>query len=247
MMLIDSHCHIGKGRRCALPAEDLIREMDANGVAMAIVVTLDEYIAVRNRQGNDYVLSEVANRPDRLFAMATVNPWYGQDAMKELRRAFDAGAIGLKLHPLLQGFKITDDIVYPLVELAGEYGKPVYFHTGTPICAMPFQLTELAMRFPDVTFVMGHMAFSDFWYEVTEATNAVDNIYLETSGHWPSFIVEKAAQVGSGRIMFGSDLPKHSIGLEIEKINRYIVAEEDRNNIFCHTAKRVFKELNNGN
>ena len=57
----------------------------------------------------------------------------------------------------------------------------VYAHTGTPITAEPFQLAELARTFPDVPMVMGHMGYTDFWYDAVPAALQSENIYLETS------------------------------------------------------------------
>ena len=54
---------------------------------------------------------------------------------------------------------------------------------------------------------MGHMGFSDFWNDVADAAKGVSEIYLETSGHWPSFVVEMVRAIGSKRILYGSDTP----------------------------------------
>lgn len=242
-MIIDAHCQVGCEGGYELSPDELLARMDANHVDKAIIVPTSGYIAVDNREGNDYCLSQARRHPGRLYAMATANPWYGARAVEEVQRAFDAGAVGLNLHPFLQGFRITDDVVTPLMDMAGQNKKPVYFHTGTPVSCMPFQLTELAMRFPQVNMIMGHMAFADFWYDVTKATQAVENIYLDTSMQWPAFITNQAKAVGSEKIMFSSDLPNNDLGLEIEKITRYLPDEQTGLNIFSGTAYKVFKEL----
>lgn len=239
-MIIDAHCHLGEGFRYRVATEALLRQMDANGVARAVVCPVDQYIAVHNRQGNDFVLAEALEHPDRLWPMVTANPWYADAAVAEVVRGFEAGAVGLKLHPGLQGFKITDEIVYPLMEIAGRHGRPVYFHTGTPVTSMPLQLTELAMRFPGVKLIMGHMGFSDFWNDVADAARAADNIYLETSSHWPSFVADMVRAVGSRRILYGSDTPVNLMDLEIEKIVRHVADAGDRENILHRTAESLF-------
>lgn len=246
-MIIDAHCHVGEGLEYSFSPEELLSQMDSNDVEKAVIVPTDKYFAVYNREGNNYVLSLAKKHPDRFLPMATANPWYGDKAIEELSRSFAKGAVGLYLHPFLQGFRITDKVVYLLIELAGELKKPVYFHTGTPISCMPYQLTELAMQFPQVNFIMGHMAYSDFWYEVENAANPVKNIFLETSVHCPSFIELMVRKIGADRIMYGSDAPKCFMDLEIEKIMKYVPENEDREHIFNKTIKKVFKELDNGN
>lgn len=242
-MIVDAHCHIGQDRNGQLSSEALLRQMDDCGVDKAVVVSVGRFIAVDNREGNDFLIAESQKHPDRFYPMATANPWFGKAATDELGRAFCAGAVGLKLDPALQGFKITDDIIYPLIELAIEHGKPVYLNTGTPVCGMPFQLAELAMRYPGACLIMGHAAFSDFWNDIFHVSRAVENIYFETSIHWPSFIVKMVGEIGSDRILFGSDVPRCAMDLEIEKITRYVQNQEDLDGIFHRTAETLFKEL----
>lgn len=251
-MIIDAHCNLGEGFSLSQSAEDLLLEMDKNNVEKAVIVPMDKFIAVYNQEGNDYILKVSKKYPKRFIPMATVNPWFGHKALKELERAFNKGARGLKLHPFLQGFKISDDIAFPLVEMAIKYRRPVYFHTGTPISGMPYQLTELAMRYPEGNFIMGHMGFSDFWNDVILATNAVKNIYLETSNHIPIFISSvigntsytgpMMGKVEANRILYGSDSPKNSMSIEIEGMNSVIESANDRRYIFETVAKKLFEE-----
>ena len=239
-MIIDAQCTVGKGIDTDLSADDLIAAMDANGVTKAVIAPVDRYLAVYNREGNDDLLAAGRRHPGRLYPLATSNPWYGEKALEELKRAFEEGAVGLKLHPPLQGFKITDSIVNPLLKLAAELKKPVYFHTGTPIYCMPFQLTETALRFPEVAFIMGHMGYSDFWYDVTAAARGADNIFLETSPYWPPFISSVVKEIGAARVMFGSGIPLNPQELGLESIRRCPFGEEDKSRILGGTAQSVF-------
>ncbi|HWQ90174.1 MAG TPA: amidohydrolase family protein [Clostridia bacterium] len=239
-MILDAQCHLGQGCRYKVSSAALLGLMDKNQVERAIIVPVDQFVAVYNREGNDFILREARSHSDRFLPMITANPWYGSKAVDEARRGFEQGAVGLKLHPGLQGFQITDAIVHPLVELAGECGRPVYFHTGTPVTSMPLQLTELAQQFPGTNFIMGHMGFSDFWNDVVNATKGAPNIYLETSGHWPSFIVEMVGLFGANRILYGSDTPMNLMAIEIEKITRHVSKPEDVQAILHVTAEKLF-------
>jgi len=220
MKIIDAHCHIGEGLTYSQTADELLAQMDRHQVSSAVIVPADKFIAVYNSEGNDEVLAAAKQHPRRFIPFATVNPWYGNS--EELERAFDLGAAGLKLHPAIQGFQITDAIVFPVVELAVERGKPIYFHTGTAVSSSPYQLTELAMRYPEGRFIMGHAAYADYWNDVIASTSAVPNIFIETSQHLASFVCTLIEQVGSDRIIYGSDSPKTDMGIEIEKITRFV-------------------------
>ncbi len=239
MKIIDAHCHVGSGVTCSQSADDLLRQMDRHKVDSAVIVPMDRYIAVLNREGNERTLSTAKKHSKRFIPFATVNPWYGEQAVSELSRCFNLGAVGLKLHPEIQGFQITDAIVFPVVEYAVEQGMPIYFHTGTAVSSSPFQLTELAMRYPEGTFIMGHAAYADYWNDVASAVKAVPNVYVETSQHLPVFIRALVKEVGADRVVYGSDSPKADMGIEIEKITRYITDADDLERIFRKNLFRI--------
>jgi predicted TIM-barrel fold metal-dependent hydrolase len=240
-VVIDAHCHLGVGLTCSLSADDLLREMDANGVSRAVIVPVDRFLAVDNSEGNDQILDAARSYPERFVPFTTANPWFGDRARAELKRTFAAGSAGVKFHPGYQGFTLSDEVVLPLVELAVEHRKPMFFHAGTPISSMPYQLTELAMRYPEGTFIMGHMAYSDFWYEVSASALAVNNLYLETSHHVPGFVRTVAERVGLDKILFGSDSPYGSMEVELDKIGFVFPSEADRTRILSANILRILE------
>lgn len=214
-LVVDGHCHLGIGHEYQQTESELLHEMDMYQVDQAVICPVDRCIAVDNREGNDYVLQAARRHPDRFYAFATANPWYGARAVAELRRALDEGARGIKLHPALQGFLLCDELVYPIVELAGQRAVPIFFHTGTPAFAQPLQLAELAMRFPNVKFIMGHMGSTDFKMEAAAAAKLSDNIYLDTSWILPDLVARAVAEVGADRVLFGSDSPLSTLRIEM--------------------------------
>jgi predicted TIM-barrel fold metal-dependent hydrolase len=236
MPIIDSHCHIGHGIRKAVSAEELLRQMDAAGISRAVLCTVDQFLAVKNREGNDEVIRAVKRWPHRFWGLAAANPWFQDEAVEELRRSLDAGLVGLKIHSPLQGFLLSDPLVHPLVEICRSFGGVVYAHTGTPITAEPFQLAELARTFPDVPMVMGHMGFTDFWYDAVPAALQSDNIHLETSLIDIMNIATAIEKVGSRRILFGSDYPESDLGLEVEKMSLLEMKGDERHRIMSANA-----------
>lgn len=178
----------------------------------------------------------------RLIPFATVNPWYGEEAVEELRRAFDAGAAGLKLHPVLQGFSPIDEVARPVVELAVSMGRPMYFHTGTPVHSTPFQALELALSYPEGCFVMGHAAYSDYWNDVAAAVKVASNLHVETSLHLASFLRVLVEQLGADRLIYGSDAPRTSMEIEIEKITKYVRDDVTRRQVFSGNLARILGE-----
>src|SRR5262249_22964211 len=147
----------------------------------AVIAPVDRCLAVHNREGNDYLLRTAAAHGSRLIPACSVNPWYGDAATAELRRAVSEGARLLVLHPFVQGYLANDELVWPLLEVAGEERVPVYIHTGTPGNSSPWQIVDLAERYPTVDLIMGHCGATDFWNDVIESGKAARNVYLEAS------------------------------------------------------------------
>lgn len=190
-------------------------------IAHAIVAPSGAFVAVDNLEANKQMARLVKAGRGKISGLAVANPWYGRRAVEMLRRAFTQGLVGLYLHPARQGFQLVESIVDPLIEVCREYDRPVYSHTGTPVCAMPFQLAELARRFPSVTFVMGHAGYSDFsHYDMIPAAKQSSNIMIETSCTAGSLIKAAVNELGPERVIFGSGYPRSLPAYEFEKFKR---------------------------
>ncbi|TDW23194.1 amidohydrolase family protein [Kribbella kalugense] len=238
--VIDGHRHLGRGVDTVDDLDHLLADMDAHGVARTVLIPTDREIAVDNRAGNDAMLAAATTHPDRLLPMATVNPWFGAQAVAELRRAVYAGAVGLKLHPALQGFVLCHPMVHPLIAECQTLGVPVYVHTGTPPYAQPLQLVELARTFPKVTFVMGHAGSTDLKADAIPAAHLAANVVVETSWSLPARLRQLVETYGAHRVMFGSDAPLSSLGLELANHRAADLSAPDAAEVFGGTAQRVF-------
>lgn len=240
-LLIDAHCHVGEGIHYRLMPNELLRQMDDLGIDRTLLVPADRYIAVDNAEGNDFLLRTVERWPDRFGGFATVNPWYGERAVAELRRAIGLGLVGVKLHPVLQGFLLCDPLVHPVIEAAIELDVPVYVHTGTPVNALPLQLAELAQRYPEGRFIMGHMGNPDFWLDVPTALSQAPNLWAELSPCLPG-MVNRIVEAGfADRLIFGSDAPLTDLALEVLKVQYWQVSEEQRAAIMAGNLLRILE------
>jgi predicted TIM-barrel fold metal-dependent hydrolase len=92
-MIIDGHITL-------LPNADvgkIIADMDEAGIKRAILSPADHEVAVNNFEGNSRVLKVVGKNPDRFYAYATSNPWFGKNSVETLKAAMKSGAVGLKM------------------------------------------------------------------------------------------------------------------------------------------------------
>ncbi len=240
-MKIDAHVFIGKGKHLQLSVDDLLHRMDDADVSMAVVSPVDHYIAVNNTEGNDLVINAIKTHPDRLIGRAVANPWYGEKAVKELERAFSEGLSGLMLHTPYQGFRLSDHIVDPLLNVAEKYQAPVYAHTGTAGLAEPLHVIELARRFPKLNFIMGHSGSSDYSEDVVFAKGFLDNVWLETSRNGPANFNMFKIHGLTHRIVFGSSAPEYIPKIEIETLCDVFTEAEDQAKVLSENIREAYR------
>lgn len=243
-MIIDAHVLVGEGRYHRVDPDRLVEEMDRCGIDQALISPVDREMAVHNREGNNRVLALAKKYPGRFRAYATANPWYQEGAVVELERALGEGAAAIKLHPPLQGFMIHENLVHPLIELAARHRVPVYVHTGTPAYALPLQLSELALLYPEVSFIMGKNGKTDFSMDAIPALQTAPNVYGDTAHDFPERGMARVHQlIGPERMIFSSNHPVARMALEIEKVRALVVPDTDKRAILGGNMQRL---LNGG-
>lgn len=225
-MTIDGYCTLGVDREYDLTGSALLYGMDRAGVDRAVIAPVDRHLAVSNREGNDFILKAAAARPDRFIPACSANPWYGDAAVQEVRRAAQKGARLLVLHPFVQGYLANDELVWPLLDAASAEKLPVYLHTGPPGNATPWQVVDLADRYPSVDFIMGHCGATDFWNDVVDAGKAGHNVYLESSLARPFSLVARLKEVGIHRGIMGSFAPINELTFEWDQMRRVLSPED---------------------
>jgi predicted TIM-barrel fold metal-dependent hydrolase len=221
-MILDFHCHFSRRffryRDYEMNLEALLEEMDRHGVDRAVISSAGEFAAVLNRDGNDEIASAVRQAPGRLLGFATVNPWWRSRGLVELRRAHEElGLRGLVLHPMLHGYEANDPLVFPLVEEALRFNLPVYVTGGAPLLAVPYKIADLAARYPEGRFIMGHAGW-DFHFDVLYCLEACPNLWAETSKNELANLESIVRALGCRRLLFGSDYPFSSYASELEKV-----------------------------
>jgi uncharacterized protein len=225
-MTIDGYCTLGVDREYDLTEELLLAAMDEAAVERAVIAPPDRSLAVRNREGNRRMIQAARAHPGRFIPTCSANPWYGEEAVAELTRAIQEGARIVVLHPLVQGFSANDELVFPLLDVAAEAHVPVYIHTGPPGSSTPWQIVDLAQRYPYLPLIMGHCGATDFWNDVIVAAFAAPNVYLESSLARPFHFARYIGAVGKQRGILGSWAPLNHLAFEWEQMRKVMPAED---------------------
>ena len=203
-------------------AADLIAAMDEDGVDYSVVLGYGWCDPEVAREANDCLLDAAARYPDRIAAFCSVHPGWGDDALREVERCADAGAIGIgELHPTSQGIDLAqDESIEPLARLAAERGLLITVHGSEPVghiypgkgSTTPEQLVAVVQRFPDVRWVFAHWGGGlPFYALMPEVKGALANAYFDSAASpflYDARVFDVAARaVGAEHILFGSDFP----------------------------------------
>jgi uncharacterized protein len=203
LALYDAHTHIGGNDPDGYKqTPDELIEALGDAVARAVVFPMHEPDGYR--EANDAALAAAAEWPERLVAFCRVSPHDG--ALAEARRALDAGARGIKLHPRAEQFGMDEPVVAELVALAHERRVPVLIHAGRGIPALGQNTVRLAERYPGATLILAHAAISDLAW-LWRVLPAHPNVLIDTSWWNPVDLVALFALSPPASVVWASDSP----------------------------------------
>jgi len=187
-------------------------------------------------------IHDAASQCPMFLPCACVNPQYGQEAVAEFEKAVkEWGFRGLKLMPPKHGYRIVEEIVYPLLEKASELGVPVSVHSGQESCT-PADIGLMALEFPKVPFIMDHMGYRYSVRQAILAARHAPNLYLATTAvPEPGFIKDAVSKLGPERVLFGSNGPSMPPDLQLEVIRRARLGAEAEALILGGNAVRIYQ------
>ena len=227
-MIIDCHCHAGKGDGLtgpwdtAAPLKQHMRRAARAGIDRTVIfAAFHSDYAVANR----VVGRIVARRPDKFYGFAFVH------ATRDRGRVFDMvteavdeyGFVGIKVH------RYDARISREICEAARAHSIPVLYDPIGEVSTVELIATE----YPDVAFIIPHLSsFSDDWRAQLAMIDHLvrhPNVYTDTSGVRRFDLLEQAVQrAGAHKVLFGSDGPWLHPGVELAKIHALDLAPEDK-------------------
>ena len=114
---------------------------------------------------NDFTADWVNKDPDKLIGFMGIDPTEDGYLDEIDRCASDLGLRGIKIYPMLAHFNPADPVYFALYDKAQRMGLPILSHMGTqpnPRAILkyshPLLIDEVAQAFPDLKFVIAHMA-----------------------------------------------------------------------------------------
>ena len=235
-------------------AEELVAALDEAHVDVAVVMGVgwtDVDMAV---QANDYIIQSVKRFPSRLVGFCSVNPAWGEDAVREVERCAASGAVGIgELHPDTQEFDIgSREVMSPLMEAARELGLIVLTHSSEPVGHLypgkgkttPGVLYRFIHNFPESIIVCAHWGGGlPFYSLMPEVAGALSNVYYDTAAS-PFLYSQEIFQTvvglqGADRILFGTDFPLMRHDRVVKQIEDAPITYEAKQGILGNNAQAL--------
>jgi predicted TIM-barrel fold metal-dependent hydrolase len=232
-MIVDCHCHAGKGDGLAgpwdtaAPLGDYLRRAAAAGITRTVLFAAfhSDY-----RRANREVAAIVARSPERFFGFAFVHPERDRGRVEPLvREAVERhGFRGLKVHR--HDARITREIC----EVARGFGLPVLYDPMGEVSTIEL----VAREYPEVEFIVPHLSsFADDWRAQRAFLDVLarhPNVYTDTSGvRRFDLLVEAVQRAGPGKVLFGSDGPWLHPGVELAKVRALHLAGSDERRVLA--------------
>jgi uncharacterized protein len=226
-MIIDCHCHAGKGDGLTGPWDTvaslgkyLLRARLAGIDRTVLFAAFHSDYAKANRE----VANIVVSNPSRFYGFAFVNPERDRGRIYAMTKIAVTryGFCGMKVHR--HDARITREVC----DAARAFSLPVIYDVmgEVSVCEL------LAEEYADVNFVIPHLgSFADDWAAQLALIDHLarhPNIYTDTSGVRRFDLLEQAVKrAGAKKILFGTDGPWLHPAVELAKIYALNLSVED--------------------
>lgn len=217
-MIVDCHCHAGKGDLLTAPWNTIanlgpyLRRARAAGIDKTVVFPA---FHTDNVKANLELTRIIARHPGRLIGFAFIHPMRNSGLVHSIIKSavMRWGFRGIKVHgseamPTREVCEAARAFRLPmLVDVVGR----------TQVAEM------FASEYPDVNFIIPHLgSFAGDWKAHQQTIDQLvrfPNLYADTSSvRRYDYIVQAVKRAGPHKVLFGSDGPWLHPGVEIHKI-----------------------------
>ena len=249
-------------RRIGTSADELLRAMDAEGIARAALITsVSPEVMGLTDAVNPWIAGYVEGHRDRLVPVGGIHPRYTRDVAGDVRKLIEVYRLGaFKIHPphmemAANAYRTDCPALADVYRLAGEAKRPVLIHTGTSVFpgarnvyADPMACDDVAIDFPETTLVLCH-AGRPLWYETAFfLVRRHPNVRLDISGIPPRKLLEVLPRLSevADRVLWGTDWPSmgvRSMRRNVEEFLSLPLSEAARRQILFENAEALFPVL----
>lgn len=238
-MIIDSHCHCGKGDGLTGPWDTdaslgaYLTRADAAGITHTVLFSAfhSDY-----RVANRRVARIVLENPHRFVGYAFVHAEHDRGRVASLvREAVEQYRFrGIKVH------RYDARISREICEVARAYQLPVLYDVVGEVSIVELLATE----YPDVNFIIPHLgSFADDWRAQRALIDPLvrhRNIYTDMSGiRRFDLLAEAVSRAGAHKVLFGTDGPWLHPAVELAKVRALKLSSAEENLVLSGNVLRL--------
>jgi uncharacterized protein len=242
-MIVDGHCHAGKGDGMTdpwntdAPLDLYLRRAGRAGIQHTIVFpAFNSDYATANAQ----LASLIARYPRRLTGFAFVHC------------SRDAGRIQAMVEQAVGEWNFRGIKVHaadaPVSREVCEAARRLRVPLLVDVAGNASAVDMMASQYPDVSFIIPHLgSFNDDWRAQQQLVDQLvrwPNVYADTSGvRRFDYLVQAARRAGPDKLLFGSDGPWLHPGVELYKIKMLGLPKSEEQLVTGHNMLRLIGEV----
>ena len=199
---------------------------------------------------NDEVAEFVEQSQGRLVGVGSVDITKPMHAVREIRRCVEElGFVAIRVLPWLWERPPTDRLFYPVYTACCELDVPYCTqigHTGPLMSSevgRPIYLDRVALDFPELTIVGGHIGYPWTDEAIAVATKH-ENVYIDTSAYtaarYPEQLVRYMQTNGKSKVLFGTNYPMITPAKCLAGLDDLELTDDVRELFLAGNAQRVF-------
>jgi uncharacterized protein len=242
-MIIDCHCHAGKG-------DGLTGPWDTDATLTDYIKWADEYGITKTNlfaafhsdyaKANYGVAKIVNQNPGRFFGFAFIHASRDAGRVYEMVKTavLNYNFCGIKVH------RYDARISREICRAAKKFNIPVLYDPMGEISTVEL----IAKEYPDVNFIIPHLSsFADDWKAQIGFISILErypNIYTDTSGVRRFDVLKEALQrAGPNKILYGSDGPWLHPGVELTKVYALHLSKEEQEKVLYKNFLQLIKNV----
>lgn len=242
-MIIDCHCHAGKGdlltdpSNTDAPIELYLKRARVAGIDQTVIFSP---FHSNYEQANANTARIAARYAGRFLCFAFVHTRRDRGRIQKIveQAVTKWGFCGIKAH------RIDAPATRELCEVARAFRLPVLYD----VFGKTDIIDLLAPQYPDVNFIIPHLgSFADDWrahLRVIHQITRFPNVYADTSAvRRFDYLVQAVKHAGADKVLFGSDGPWLHPGLELHKIRLLKLPPDKEALVLGNNLLRLIKNV----
>ncbi|MGI6548429.1 MAG: amidohydrolase family protein [Syntrophomonadales bacterium] len=201
-----------RARNATATLENMQRSLDEAGIDYTVCLPIAPYVTFED-------LVKAREKDARILPFTSIDFTRDYDISAQIEADMAQGAVGLKLHPIIQAVPLDDSRVIEALQACSRLKLPVLIHSGVssyylgkeksrnvPSNGRIIHIDKVVRSFPHVNFIIGHAGLFQV-KEVCQRMNGLPNVWVDTSFQSPGTIVKLMKVFGHDRVMYASDWP----------------------------------------